>query len=50
MIRYVVTLTEDEIQDLKAIIQKGGKGYRIKRAQILLKLDRIPCNDGWTYD
>ena len=50
MVRYAVTLTDDEIQDLKAIIQKGGKGYRIKHAQILLKLDRKPCNDGWTYD
>lgn len=30
MARYAVTLTDDEIQDLKAIIQKGGKGYRIK--------------------
>ncbi len=46
MVRYAVTLTDDEIQDLKAIIQKGGKGYRIKHAQILLKPDRKPCNDG----
>ncbi len=50
MIRYAVTLTDNEIQDLKEIIQKGGKGYRIKHAQILLKLDRKPCNEGWTYD
>ncbi len=50
MIRYVVTLTDNEIRDLKEIIQKGGKGYRIKHAQILLKLDRKPCNEGWTYD
>lgn len=50
MVRYAVTLTDEEIQDLKVIIQKGGKGYRIKHAQILLKLDRKPCNDGWTYD
>ncbi len=50
MARYVVTLTDDEIQYLKGIIQKGGKGYRIKHAQILLKLDRRPSNAGWTYD
>ena len=50
MLRYAVTLTDDEIQDLKAIIQKDGKGYRIKHAQILLKPDRKPCNDGRTYD
>ena len=50
MPRYVVTLTEDEICELKGIIQKGGKGYRIKHAQILLKLDHRPENDSWTYD
>ena len=40
MPRYVVTLTDDEIQELKALVQKGGKGYRIRHAQILLKLDQ----------
>ncbi len=39
MPRYVVTLTDDEIQELKALVQQGGKGYRIRHAQILLKLD-----------
>lgn len=47
MPRYIVTLTNDEIQELKAIIQKGGKGYRIKHAQILLKLDQKPENKAW---
>lgn len=41
MPRYVVTLTEDERCELKRIIQKGGKGYRIKYAQIL---------SNWTAD
>ena len=50
MPRYVVTLTDNEIQELKQLIQKGGKGYRIKHAQILLKLDRRPENTGWTYE
>ena len=50
MPRYIVTLTNDEIQELKALIQKGGKGYRIKHAQILLKLDQKPENKAWTYD
>ena len=50
MARYIVTLTDDEIQELKGLIQKGGKGYRIKHAQILLKLDRKPSNAGWTYE
>jgi hypothetical protein len=50
MPRYKVTLTENEREELKALIQRGGKGYKIKRAQILLKLDKKPENAGWTYD
>lgn len=50
MSRYDVTLTENEIKELKGIIKKGGKGYRIKHAQALLKLDKNPNNADWTYD
>ena len=50
MPRYTVTLTEEERRELKGLIQKGGKGYRIRHAQILLKLDRIPENAEWSYD
>ena len=50
MPRYTVTLTDEEEKELKALIQKGGKGYRIKHAQILLKLDKRPENEEWTYD
>lgn len=50
MPRYIVTLTDDEILELKALVQKGGKGYRIRHAQILLKLDQRPENKSWTYD
>ncbi len=50
MPRYIVTLTEEEIQGLKLLVQKGGKGYHIKHAQILLKLDQKPENKAWTYD
>lgn len=50
MPRYIVTLTDEEIQELKLLVQKGGKGYRIKHAQILLKLDQKPENKAWTYD
>ena len=50
MARYNVTLTDDERNELLRLIQKGGKGYRIKHAQILLKLDRIPKNADWTYE
>jgi hypothetical protein len=50
MARYKVTLTEEERQLLQQLVQKGGKGYRIKHAQILLKLDETPENAEWTYD
>lgn len=50
MVRYRVTLTEEEKQELEELVQKGGKGYRIKHAQILLKLDDRPENKDWTYD
>jgi len=50
MPRYKVSLTEEERQELGMVIQKGGKGYRIRHAQILLKLDKTPENSEWTYD
>ena len=50
MPRYNVALTDEERQELESLIQKGGKGYRIKHAQILLKLDQTPENVEWTYD
>ena len=50
MDKYWVRLTEEERESLKKLIQKGGKGYRIKHAQILLKLDQKLENIGWTYD
>ena len=50
MPRYNVTLSGEERKELNELIQKGGKGYRIRHAQILLKLDKTPENRGWTYD
>jgi hypothetical protein len=50
MPRYNVSLTEEERKELQTLIQKGGKGYRIKHAQILLKLDGRPENAAWTYE
>jgi len=50
MPRYNVTLTNEERTDLQTLIKKGGKGYRIKHAQILLKLDKTPENEEWTYN
>jgi len=50
MPRYKVTLTNEEREELQKIIRKGGKGYQIRHAQILLKLEKIPENAEWTYD
>ena len=48
--KYIVTLTEEETTELKVMIQQGKtQGYRIKHAQILLKLDERPENTSWTY-
>jgi hypothetical protein len=50
MAKYNVTLTNEEREQLQKLIQEGGKGYRIRHAQILLKLDNVPENVDWTYD
>ena len=50
MRRYKVTLTPEEIEELEHLIQKGGKGYRIKHAQILLKLDQSGEQTAWSYE
>jgi len=50
MEKYWVRLTDEEREDLRKLINKGGKGYRIKHAQILLKLDQRLENAGWTYE
>jgi hypothetical protein len=50
MEKYWVRLTDEEREELNKLIQKGGKGYRIKHAQILLKLDQRIENAGWTYE
>ena len=48
--KYIVTLTDEERNMLQDLIVKGRtQGYRIKHAQILLKLDEIPENREWTY-
>ena len=43
-------MTKEEKEELEQLVQKGGKGYRIKHAQILLKLDQRTENKSWTYD
>lgn len=50
MPRYKVTLTEEERERIGKIIQKGGKGYQIRHAQILQKLDKTAGKEEWTYE
>ena len=50
MPRDKVTLTGEEKYEWECLIQKGGKGYRIKHAHILLKLNACPENAEWTYE
>jgi hypothetical protein len=50
MPRYRFTLTDEERAEVLRLVQKGGKGYRIKHAQVLLKLEESPENAEWTYD
>ena len=50
MEKYWVGLTDEDRTGLMKSIQKGGKGYRIKHAQILLKLEQRIENTGWTYE
>ena len=48
-IKYRVTLTAEERNELKQLINKGRTaGYRIKHAHILLALDEIAENQHWT--
>ena len=45
-IKYRVTLTEEEREFLRKLVQKGNTArYRIRHAQLLLALDEIPTNE-----
>ncbi len=47
--KYVVTMTEEERLYLEKLVQKGKvSGFRLRHAQILLKLEDTPDNKGWT--
>jgi len=49
--KYYVTLSEEERERLNELVREGKtQGYRIKHAQILLKLDEIPPNKNWTIE
>lgn len=46
--KYRVKLTADERSDLERLIRKGAAGWKIKRAQALLKCDEGEAGPGWT--
>ena len=51
MRNHAISLTAQERAQLQKIIAlEEGKEYQIKRAQVLLRLDQIPENKGWTYE
>jgi hypothetical protein len=47
--KYRVTLTGEKRAGLEKLIKQGKTaGYRIRHAQIVLALDKIPANAEWT--
>jgi len=49
--KYYVTLSDEERGHLNDLVREGKTpGYRIRHAQILLKLDEIPQNKSWTIE
>jgi len=48
-IKYKVTLTKEEREELQSIVKAGKtQGYKIRHAQILLALDDVSENEHWT--
>jgi len=48
-LKYKVNLTDQERAALQRLLKTGKvQGYKIRHAQILLALDDVPDNDGWT--
>lgn len=49
MKKYIVELTGEERADLDALVKRGkSTASRIRRANILLKVDQGECGPGWT--
>jgi len=47
--KYVIELTSEERKQLTTLIQKGKTaGYKIRHAQILLKIDQSKQGPGWS--
>ena len=49
--KYVLKLTSDERAELESVVNKGkAAGWKIQRAQALLKCDQGPQGPGWIDD
>lgn len=47
-IKHRVKLTDDERQDLEQLIRRGAAGWKLQRAQALLKCDEGEAGPGWS--
>ena len=46
--KYVLKLTADERVDLQSVVKRGrAAGWKVQRAQALLKADQSPDGPGW---
>jgi hypothetical protein len=48
--RYKVQLSKEEREEVQKLVQKGGKWYRNRDAQIIQKVDEIAENAEWTNE
>jgi hypothetical protein len=47
--KYVLKLTDEERSELERLVKKGKvAGWKLQRAQALLKCDQGPAGPGWT--
>jgi transposase-like protein len=47
--KYVLKLTDEERSELDRLVKKGkAAGWKLQRAQALLKCDQGPAGPGWT--
>ena len=47
-IKHRVKLTEDERRELEQLIRRGAAGWKLRRAQALLKCDEGEAGPGWS--
>jgi hypothetical protein len=47
-IKYRVKLSDDERQELERLVRRGAAGWKLRRAQALLKCDEGEGGPGWS--